>query len=810
MQKTVVTFFLLIFCAIQLQAQEKTGDKTLDDLWDYKRPCGITYNPYKNVYYISNLGMYDYYPGLEEKKDEDDGYIIIYDPETGRKMTHIDGEYDLGYDHLENMVLNTPIGMQMVGENSLYICDFNINQLVEYDLANDSVKKRIDVDTNVFKGLNDICYDGTDNLYMTNVKHSKIYKYQISTETLTEMVLQGDSVIHPISIYYDDINSRLLYLSYQDSSQIEAIDLSTNTVSVAYSYYFYGPSAIAKDDRGTFFILCQKTIGWLLKVDDSFTEDPVFEGTLSNKPGDIYLNNDADVMVIASQGTDVSFLELLYDPVTLVYPANSAQSVETDIELVWTTDKNAEEYKIEIATDSNFTDAVEYVNERTIDYDNYIFLEADTTLIIDSLISGQTYYWRVTASNIYTDSPESSTFTFTTSSAKQAPTLISPTANESFSRPFVDFEWSSLSDIQYYILQVSQSDDFSEIDIMLKTESTTYTYDDFAMGTDYYWRVKTTGGSNGSPWSESGTFSIDEAQLDAPTILSPFWGCPNIPNDAELQWEVSENADYYILEIGMTDVDYKSYLEKEKIIVYDTITIINDLVLSQPYLWRVRAVNDSSVSEWDKGLFIVSDTIIETPSIKPIKEDSIVSVYPKLQWTNTNAKLYYLEIAETDIIPDVPGIMLGETEEGKIVKSWYIEVRDTLYIFDEPLAPNTLYMWRVMAIIDNAWSSWSEPASFITQKEMSVFDSDEKVSVNITPNPILNSASIEVNWPVKNIGTIELYNTLGNKTAVIFEGMVQTESSIFILNTADISPGTYFLKTTVGEYNSVEKIIIIK
>lgn len=90
------------------------------------------------------------------------------------------------------------------------------------------------------------------------------------------------------------------------------------------------------------------------------------------------------------------------NPVVLNTPNNSAVGISTGVEFTWNAANNAQDYLIEIATDSNFTAIVDSNTVQTTSY-------TSEALGVNTL-----YYWRVTGSNSCGVANASTVFSFTT------------------------------------------------------------------------------------------------------------------------------------------------------------------------------------------------------------------------------------------------------------------------------------------------------------------------------------------------------------------------------------------------------------
>ncbi|SDR69045.1 Por secretion system C-terminal sorting domain-containing protein [Formosa sp. Hel1_31_208] len=108
-------------------------------------------------------------------------------------------------------------------------------------------------------------------------------------------------------------------------------------------------------------------------------------------------------------GTNTKTVDLILNifndtitPAVLTMPANTAVDVSAEVEFMWNASANAQDYLIEIASDSNFTAIIDSANVQT------------TTYVSGSLGANTLYFWRVTASNLCGVANASAVFSFTT------------------------------------------------------------------------------------------------------------------------------------------------------------------------------------------------------------------------------------------------------------------------------------------------------------------------------------------------------------------------------------------------------------
>jgi photosystem II stability/assembly factor-like uncharacterized protein len=130
-----------------------------------------------------------------------------------------------------------------------------------------------------------------------------------------------------------------------------------------------------------------------------------------------------DLAVTNSGGNAFSILRNTVAPPsppapTLVSPSNGATDQPTTLTLKWNRSANTDTYRVQVATDSGFTNL--FANDSTV---------TDTSKTIAGLANLTTYYWRVNAKNAGGTSAFSSRFSFTTVAPPALLGEYSPDAN---------------------------------------------------------------------------------------------------------------------------------------------------------------------------------------------------------------------------------------------------------------------------------------------------------------------------------------------------------------------------------------------
>ncbi len=229
----------------------------------YDEPESVDYDPISNRYFISNTGT------GEILVRENSGFVSVF--------------ADVG---------SGPHGLEVIG-NEIYACSGS--RLKAYDLT--TGEETVDVNLNaVF--ANGITHKGND-VFVTDFSGSKILRYNIESENFNTYIDNFPST--PNGIYYDDINDRMLVVSWGSNAPIYEINLTDSSYSVAANTPLGNCDGIAMDNDGDFYVSA-----WSNNSINKFSSDfsGEFEVAVSNmsSPADIFYNRDSDTLAIPNSG----------------------------------------------------------------------------------------------------------------------------------------------------------------------------------------------------------------------------------------------------------------------------------------------------------------------------------------------------------------------------------------------------------------------------------------------------------------------------------------------------------------------------
>ncbi|MCB0280715.1 MAG: fibronectin type III domain-containing protein, partial [Calditrichaeota bacterium] len=325
--------------------------------------------------------------------------------------------------------------------------------------------------------------------------------------------------------------------------------------------------------------------------------------------------------------------------VTLLDPSNSSTGVAINPTLGWQEISNAETYNLQISELNDFSSLI--IDENI----------TQTTSQISGLKNSTTYHWRVNASNVDGTGSWSDVWTFTAIIAAPGQTALTYPANNATNVEINPvFSWNQVSTSEQYILQISNSSDFSSI-VTNQNSLADNHYSASGLSTDetYYWRVKATNAGGESTWSESfkfSTFAYSNNMAASKTISFPSLGDPasyrstdyvlfGLPGSAsidiktllageqsqawKLYWDNGKTSDYFVA-YNSTDI-FKSETGR-------AFWLLNTRPLTISKTLASATLNSSGVAEiiLHEGWNIITNPFNKTVNWQQIQEYNGISV----------------------------------------------------------------------------------------------------------------------------------------------------------------------------------------
>ncbi len=220
----IIIFVLLLFAVTAGCSSDKAQTKQQSKLkilkkdasgknLKYATPESFLYDKASGFYFISNIN------GSPAEKDGN-GYIIKLDSAMNLVDNYfIDGKND-------DYILNAPKGMAVIN-GALYVTD--IDMVRYFDIENGEHLGEMDFRSFEPKFLNDLAFDSSGNLYVSDMLDSTIYKVEEAGEISVFITMEDGPnglLFHADSNLYNVTwhKGRLLRISLE--GQIEEIDLA--------------------------------------------------------------------------------------------------------------------------------------------------------------------------------------------------------------------------------------------------------------------------------------------------------------------------------------------------------------------------------------------------------------------------------------------------------------------------------------------------------------------------------------------------------------------------------------------------------
>jgi len=145
---------------------------------------------------------------------------------------------------------------------------------------------------------NGITHNGND-VYITDFLDPKIYHYDIDDDNLN--ILIDNLTFTPNGIFYDDIQNRILVLSWQSQAPIYELNLADTSISIIKVTNLGYLDGIAMDNNGDFYVSAWSNNA-INKFNSDFSGNPTVVLSGMDNPADIYFNRNLNVLAVPNSG----------------------------------------------------------------------------------------------------------------------------------------------------------------------------------------------------------------------------------------------------------------------------------------------------------------------------------------------------------------------------------------------------------------------------------------------------------------------------------------------------------------------------
>lgn len=441
------------------------------------------------------------------------------------------------------------------------------------------------------------------------------------------------------------------------------------------------------------------------------------------------------------------------DPSGVPTSTAATNITQTSFSANWNAVVGADGYRLDVATDWNFSSGTFVTNFENRDVGNV------TTYSVIGLTNGTTYYYRLRSYNVSGTSGNSGFITVLTLPATPTASSATLLTATSFSA-----NWNTSTGATGYYLDVATDNGFTSFVAGYNNRNVsnvvTYSVSGSLGGTTYYYRVRAYNGNGAS--GNSGTITV----LTLPSAPTATAVTALTETSFDANWNAVTGADGYRLDVA-TDISFGAgtfltgYQDKDVSGV--TTYSLSELTGGTNYYYRVRAYNVSGISG-NSGI-ITALTLSSIPVATAAT--AVVGTSFSANWNSVaGATKYYLDVATN------AGFGAGTY----IVGYQDLDVGNVITFSVTGLIVNTNYYFRVRSFngsgtsgnsnvitvltappipTANAATSSGE-TSFVANWNLSVGATGYRLDVSTNSN--FNSGTFEEGYENLDVGNVTTYS----------------------------------------------------
>lgn len=210
---------------------------------------------------------------------------------------------------------------------------------------------------------------------------------------------------------------------------------------------------------------------------------------------------------------------------------------------------------------------------------------------------------------------------------KKTVTIVSPPNNYTTTDLSITFQWDEVEGADQYNLQVWNSNGIRLLNTYIDTTMYDYTFPYFDTFT---WKVRAENTATESPYT---TYTIIVDSTDDLSTTTLFLDSPSdnyfsSDFDVVFKWDAVYSAEDYRVEL----LDLNQNLIDNSMITTDD-SLEYTFSTEGDYIWRVRAQNASSNTQYSSRYITIDATAPNTPSlIYPVAGDTVIAVPFSMSW----------------------------------------------------------------------------------------------------------------------------------------------------------------------------------
>lgn len=363
-------------------------------------------------------------------------------------------------------------------------------------------------------------------------------------------------------------------------------------------------------------------------------------------------------------------------------PAADATGVGLRPNFQWEDSLGATSYALEVASDNAFSNVVYTAADI-----------ADTNLTIDQdLVGGDTYYWRVIASNaIGNTTATNAPLAFTTGLPPQAFTLTAPAADATGVALNPNFTWTDAGTVDRYTVTVASDQALTtvvatESDITATNHVLVAT---LSPNTTYFWSVQAENVA-GQTVATNAPLAFTTGASPGPfTLSAPANQALDVPVSPSFSWTAATGASSYRVEVA-ADAAFTSIVGSVANVTVTNASLPSPLPAGTLVYWRVyaeNAVGDTLATNAPFQLTTAGQGPGPFTLSAPVNGETAPALPLSLSWADATLETAYsVQIATEAAFTNV------------VVSSGNLAADVTSFAVPTgSLVPGTTYFWRVTA-----------------------------------------------------------------------------------------------------------------